>query len=317
MSDRSWFYAAQGQQQGPFPEAKFRNLIARNMVTADTLVWTDGMADWQRAEDIPGLMPRTSGWSAVPSSRGPQISVGGPPYNTGDRYGAGGHALSINSGLWELVGRSLLYAVGILLIVPAPWLATSFYQWIASRVRVPDRPNLAFDGEPMDIWYAFVGLGALSYAGMFSSFIRLIAFAAQAYLSWMILRWIVSNLSSNGQPLPIVFNGAVQIYIGWHMLLLLSAITLVGWAWVAVAQTQWICRNISGTQREIVFNATGLEMLWRSIVLFVACALIIPIPWTLRWYVQWVVSQFQLVERAGEGKLAFGRVGASDGSTLP
>ena len=56
MSDRSWFYAAQGQQQGPFPEAQFRNLIARNTVTADTLVWTDGMSGWQRCGDIPGLM---------------------------------------------------------------------------------------------------------------------------------------------------------------------------------------------------------------------------------------------------------------------
>jgi hypothetical protein len=297
MSDRSWFYAAQGQQQGPFSEAQFRNLIATNTVTADTLVWTEGMADWQRAGDILGPMSRTSGPPPAPPSRGGQISVGGS-YNSGDRYGLGGHALSIDAGLWDLLGRSLLYAVGILLIVPAPWLATSFYQWIASRVRVPDRPNLAFNGEPTEIWYAFVGLGALSYAGMLGSSVHLIAFAAQAYLSWMILRWIVSNLSSNGQPLPITFNGSVQIYIGWHLLLLLSAITIVGWAWVAVAQTQWICRNISGTHREIIFNATGLEMLWRSLVFVFACAFIIPIPWVLRWYVQWVVSQFELVDHA-------------------
>ncbi|MBU6463070.1 MAG: DUF4339 domain-containing protein [Bradyrhizobium sp.] len=78
MSDRSWFYAAQGEQQGPFPEAQFRNLIARNMVTSEMLVWTEGMADWQRAEDIPGLMSKTSGGPAVPPGRGSQISAGGP-----------------------------------------------------------------------------------------------------------------------------------------------------------------------------------------------------------------------------------------------
>lgn len=296
MSDRSWFYAAQGQQQGPFPEAQFRNLIARNAVTADTLVWTEGMADWQRAKDIPGLMSRTSGQLTAPPWRDPQLSTS-RPYNVDDRYSGGGRSLSIDPELWEFLGRSLLYGVGILLIVPAPWLATSFYQWIVPRVRVPGRPNLAFDGQPMDIWYAFVGLGALSYAGMFGSFVHLIAFAAQAYLSWMILRWIVSNLSSNGQPLPITFNGSVQIYIGWHLLLALSAITIVGWAWVAVAQTQWICRNISGTRREIMFNATGLEMLWRTLVFGLACFFIIPIPWMLSWYAKWVVSQFELVDR--------------------
>ena len=67
--------------------------------------------------------------------------------------------------------------------------------------------------------------------------------------------------------MPITFNGSFLIYIGWHVLLGLSFITIVGWAWVAVAQSRWICRNIAGTHREILFKATGLEMLWRTVVL--------------------------------------------------
>jgi GYF domain 2 len=27
MTGRSWFYASEGQQKGPFPEAQFRDLI--------------------------------------------------------------------------------------------------------------------------------------------------------------------------------------------------------------------------------------------------------------------------------------------------
>ena len=56
MQNRSWFYAAQGQQQGPYPEAQLRDLIARGMITPDTLVWSEGMAGWQKAGEIPGLM---------------------------------------------------------------------------------------------------------------------------------------------------------------------------------------------------------------------------------------------------------------------
>src|SRR5471030_257732 len=56
MSDRSWFCASQGQQYGPYLEVQLREFIARGAVTADTLVWTEGMADWQRAGEIPGLM---------------------------------------------------------------------------------------------------------------------------------------------------------------------------------------------------------------------------------------------------------------------
>jgi hypothetical protein len=296
MSDRSWFYAAQGQQQGPFPEAQFRNLIARNTVTPDTLVWTEGMAGWQKAGDIPGLMPGRSGPPAVPPSGGQRI--GGGQYDAGDRYGAGDGPLSVDLGLWEFLGRGLLYVIGIALVIPAPWVATSFYRWMAPRVRVPDRPNLAFNGQPMDIWYAFVGLPILAYVGEAGHLIHLICFLAQAYLSWMIVRWIAGNLSSNGQPLPIAFNGSVLIYIGWHLLLLVSAITIIGWAWVIVAQMRWICRNVAGTHREILFTATGLEMLWRTLALVFACVFLIPIPLAMRWYARWYVSQFELVERA-------------------
>ena len=38
MSNRSWFYAANGQQQGPFPEAQLRDLITRGTVRGDTLL---------------------------------------------------------------------------------------------------------------------------------------------------------------------------------------------------------------------------------------------------------------------------------------
>ena len=72
MSNRSWFYASNGQQQGPFPEAQLRDLITRGTVRPDTLVWTEGMSGWQRASDIPGLVP---GGSGPPSIQQP----GGPP----------------------------------------------------------------------------------------------------------------------------------------------------------------------------------------------------------------------------------------------
>ena len=81
------------------------------------------------------------------------------------------------------------------------------------------------------------------------------------------------------------------------MLLYVSFITIVGWAWVVTAWMRWVCRNIDGTQREVIFTASGLEVLWRTIVFVIACIFIIPIPWVLRWYAQWYASQFALAER--------------------
>jgi GYF domain 2 len=64
------FYLADGtQRRGPFP---LEQLPAQGL-TADTLVWREGMADWQRAEDVVELrrflpVPR----QFVPQSNAPQ-----------------------------------------------------------------------------------------------------------------------------------------------------------------------------------------------------------------------------------------------------
>src|SRR5260370_42633770 len=68
MADRSWFYASQGQQQGPYPEAQLRDLIVRGIVRADTLVWSEGMAGWQKAGEIPDLASGGASPPAVPRS---------------------------------------------------------------------------------------------------------------------------------------------------------------------------------------------------------------------------------------------------------
>ena len=294
MSNRSWFYAANGQQQGPFPEAQLRDLITRGTVRADTLVWSEGMSGWQRAAEIPGLMP-AAGAPPVPQPGGP------PPMSADGGYGGGGGysggPLSIDLPLWGFLGRIILLTIGYVLVIPSPWTGTGFYRWMASRIEVPGRPNLACTGQPLDIWYVFIATALLSYAGLYDNTLQLIAIPISAVLSWVLIRWLASHLSSNGQPLPITFTGSVVTFVGWQLLMYISFITIIGWAWVITAWMRWICRNISGTQRDVIFNASGLEVLWRTIVLAIACAFIIPIPWMMRWYNSWYVSQFALAER--------------------
>ncbi len=293
MSNRSWFYASNGQQQGPYPEAQLRDLITRGTVSADTLVWTEGMSGWQKAGEIPGLVP---GGSATP----PMSNPGAPPLAAGGDHAGGysGGALSADLPLWPLLGRTLLMIIGMLLVIPAPWTTTAFYRWIVSRLYVPGRPNMAFTGQPLDIWWVFIAIGVLTYLGSADlSGLQLLSIPLQAVLYWMVIRWVAANLSSDGQPLPIAFNGSVLGYIGWQLLVYLSFITIIGWAWVVTAWMRWICRNISGTKREVIFLGTGLEVLWRSIVFGIACIFIIPIPWMLRWYANWYISQFALADR--------------------
>jgi len=48
----SWHYAVNGQAQGPIPEQQLRDLLAHGGLGPDTLLWTEGMAQWQKASEI-------------------------------------------------------------------------------------------------------------------------------------------------------------------------------------------------------------------------------------------------------------------------
>jgi GYF domain 2 len=297
MSNRSWFYAANGQQQGPFPEAQLRDLIVRGTVRADTLVWSEGMSGWQRAAEIPGLMPSAGAPPSVPQPGGP------PPMSADGGYGGGGGyaggALSIDFGILEFVWRSLVLVIGMALIVPGPWVLVWYLNWLVPCVQVPGRPNLSFTGTAMTIvpwWFGFIAI-VIAVAFLGSEILSNLMNLAQIVVYWLFAKWFIANLASNGQPLGLSFTGSVWAYLGYSILALLAIFTIIGWAWVYVAMMRWFCRNIQGTRREVLFIGTGLEFLWRAIVALIASVFIIPIPWVYRWIYQWIASQTVLAER--------------------
>jgi hypothetical protein len=287
MSDRSWFVAVNGQQQGPYPEAQFRDFIARGMITADVLVWTAGMDGWQEAGDMPGLLSR----AAPAPTRAPS---GGPQINS-----AGVAPLSIDFGIWDVTWRSLLFFIGAVLVIPLPWVLVMYCRWMVSCTHVPRRPNLTFTGRPLTLlwWYlgAIVLFILVGLTGIRA--LNALMFLVQFGLYWLAIKWFVANIASNGQPLGLGFSGSFWGYLGWNILAGLSVFTIIGWAWVYTAQMRWICRHIEGTRREVVFKASGLQYLWRVLVAALACSFIIPIPWMFRWIVRWQASQTVLVER--------------------
>jgi len=286
MSDRSWFYASNGQQQGPYPEAQLRDFIARGTVRADTLVWSEGMAGWQKAGEIPGLMSGVARPPAMPQAGAPPMMGGGGP-------------LSMDFGILEFTWRSLVALVGMILVIPAPWALVWYMKWLVPCVSVPGRPNLSFEGRAMAIvpWFFGAILVAIVISYLDIKVLNLVETIIQFALSWLFVRWFVANLASNGQPLGLSFAGSIWAFVGWNLLLALSIFTIIGWAWVYVAQMRWYCRNIEGTRREVTFTGTGLEFLWRAIVAVIACVFVIPIPWMYRWFGQWITSQTVLAER--------------------
>ena len=59
-----WFYYKQGRGFGPVEEAEIRGLLQSGAITADTLVWRDGLNDWTEVQGTELL----SGAETAPSS---------------------------------------------------------------------------------------------------------------------------------------------------------------------------------------------------------------------------------------------------------
>jgi hypothetical protein len=292
----NWFYAANGQQQGPFGDAQLRDLISNGTVRPDTLVWTEGMTGWQKAMEVPGLMP---------SGGPPPMPMGGPPPMMGGGMSgtASGNALGLNMGIWDITWRTLALIFGSLFIIPVPWLYVWYMRWFTSCVQVPGRPNLSFEGKAITIAAWFFGsiavaivFGVIGYL-MDVQWLGNLVGIGYLVLYWLLLRWFVANLASNGQPLGLSFSGSFWGYLGFMILFFVSVITIIGWAWVYTAMLRWVCRNIQGTRRAVVFNGSGWGYLWRVFLCSLGSGFIIPIPWLYRWLMRWKASHTLLVPR--------------------
>jgi hypothetical protein len=61
-----WYYGSQGQQIGPVVEAELRRLIGTGVITRETMVWREGMAEWRMLAEVAELLaPQVAGMGAM------------------------------------------------------------------------------------------------------------------------------------------------------------------------------------------------------------------------------------------------------------
>jgi len=56
----SWYYAESGQQRGPVNQGELENLVRAGAIGNETLVWREGMADWQPYGQVKEAAPADS-----------------------------------------------------------------------------------------------------------------------------------------------------------------------------------------------------------------------------------------------------------------
>lgn len=55
MSENNWYYAKEGASAGPIPQSDLVYLLESGAISRATLVWKEGMKEWQRADELEGF----------------------------------------------------------------------------------------------------------------------------------------------------------------------------------------------------------------------------------------------------------------------
>ena len=77
-----WFYAKDGNREGPVSLEDLRGLIRQGSLPLTTVVWSKGMREWRAANEVPEVISAVSEhYVAQPVGGGPV--VGGPPPTNG------------------------------------------------------------------------------------------------------------------------------------------------------------------------------------------------------------------------------------------
>lgn len=65
---RQWYYYLGGNSSGPIPEDQLVRFLASGNLPPDSLVWTEGMAEWLPAGQIPELQAQSAALPPIPGS---------------------------------------------------------------------------------------------------------------------------------------------------------------------------------------------------------------------------------------------------------
>ena len=180
----------------------------------------------------------------------------------------------------------------------APWVMVWFYRWFVPQIQLPNGKQVRFEGTaPGEIWYILMLAALLGYAGAVHQALPILLIPLNAFFTLLTIRLVTSKLRWDGQHEPLRFTGSYLGLLGWLAFLVVSFISIIGWAWVTTAMARWLCRNVEGSSEQLSFVASGWGILWRFFVFSIACLFIIPIPWMVAWLVRWLISQYHLSPR--------------------
>ena len=209
---------------------------------------------------------------------------------------------------FQALGWSLYYLLLSIFIIPTAWGAVALYRWLIRNLKLSDGTKASFSGLVEQVWGYFVLSMLLGFVPLLSRTVENTTTAAyvsyglsiltlpiSALIGLKIMRWFIGNIKFNDGTVT-RFVGEYVPYLGWLIFISLSALTIIGWAWVAVAFLRWLFRNVEAGTNKVEFLGSGWGLLWRCILAGLASIFIIPIPWVYLWVFKWIIGNIVITQ---------------------
>jgi len=165
----SWYYALGDSEQGPIPAAELKALAVDGTIGPDTLVWKDGMPDWKRAAEVPGLLAANSPAPAAGTSRS-RSSAGSRrpdnnPYDDSTDYGEPYEAPRRSSGrMRHPDGAGVVLALGIISLITCAPLGIA--AWIMGNNYMSECRRMNIEPEGTAVAGRICGMIALGFMAL-------------------------------------------------------------------------------------------------------------------------------------------------------
>jgi uncharacterized membrane protein YjgN (DUF898 family) len=268
----NWYYAVNGQQFGPIDAAEFSRKVAEGIITANTLVWREGMVDWRPWREVAGDVG-----NGLPAGVPPP-----PPLGSGlPVAGVDGTPLQLKfTGTWE--GYFRVWIVNVLLTlvtfgIYAAWAKVRKKRYFYAHTTLAGH---AFEylADPKKILIGNIIVAVVfvlySASGAISPLVQVPMMLAVAVLvPWFIVRAFLFNARNSAwRGLRFGFHGKYWGAVRTHLLLpLLVPLTLgLMLPYVSKERRKWVVGNHRFGTAPFGFGGTtgGLARIYLKAALF-------------------------------------------------
>jgi hypothetical protein len=190
-------------------------------------------------------------------------------------------------------GLILAWILSVILAIAGVWLFEAACRSFCHYLRFSNGMRADFSGRGQQIlgwWTLWVLAGhRWDLAAPEGASLEVALYLLGLWGTLNVMRWFVSHLELSSRR-RFSFLGAYRELLGWEILLGLSVLTIIGWAWVLAAMFRWMARNTRTQDAALRFHGAGNQILWRTVVAILSSIPLVTIPWTWLWYTRWLVQ---------------------------